>query len=468
MSGEEFHPEMASKETPTGSNQASSTDKTTVHQVDNTKGTDESVFARVRHRWLSRGKDKHNKHGGGTSSADMAKPGSSSGQTARSTGGTTASMGGSSSSTRSGDKPAESTATPAVQPGAAGKKADNTTGKEKTKQRPKPGKSKTGNEQTGVKPSQASPVDVEKLTPRTKRKHLSSQEENEAKKGRPASSPKAEDDSQKPSTANGNAATLDKSRKDDKAEKRVLRQISQLNQHPHPAQSRQGGGTAPPESNLNKNQGETTGNLNNQKLFMVTDLELQQMKKDIKDSILSEIRISIKNLIDDGKQDLMEQILPIFEEHVEVHAKLREDLSAAIGNMVRDEQLPDRTEQSDHELKGRMEKLETRVEMLDITSREEILVIDGIVPKHDENLNEQVRDTLNSNMDLGIKPSEIVHTTFLGPRPENPNGKRSIRVKVNDMRLKKSIMKRKGQLRGTEIYVKEHLTPRNNSIFYHA
>ena len=56
----------------------------------------------------------------------------------------------------------------------------------------------------------------------------------------------------------------------------------------------------------------------------------------------------------------------------------------------------------------------------------------------------------------------------MGPRQEDNSRKRSIRVKVNDMRLKKQILKRKGQLRGSHVFVKEHLMAKNSAIFYQA
>ena len=59
-------------------------------------------------------------------------------------------------------------------------------------------------------------------------------------------------------------------------------------------------------------------------------------------------------------------------------------------------------------------------------------------------------------MDIGLKEEEIVTGNFIGKQP--PNGKpKSMKVRLNDRRLKKKI-KKKGQLRPTDIYVKEYLT----------
>ncbi len=54
--------------------------------------------------------------------------------------------------------------------------------------------------------------------------------------------------------------------------------------------------------------------LNNQTMFMVTQTELDKMKKDIVESVLAQINAKVKNLIDDGNALVMNHILPLFEE----------------------------------------------------------------------------------------------------------------------------------------------------------
>ena len=116
----------------------------------------------------------------------------------------------------------------------------------------------------------------------------------------------------------------------------------------------------------------------------------------------------------------------------------------------------------------RLEKIENRLENLEISDREDIIIVDGIRPNPDKPLIEQVCDDINKNMDVDLDYNEVLNCTFIGkddPKNKNP---RSIRLKVNDSRLKRQIIKRKGQLRGSRIFVKEHLTSKNNHIFYLA
>ena len=99
-----------------------------------------------------------------------------------------------------------------------------------------------------------------------------------------------------------------------------------------------------------------------------------------------------------------------------------------------------------------------------------MVVLDGIRPKENSSLKSAVIDAVNSDTDIDLKLSEISHCMLLGSL-DNDNGKpRPIRVKFHDKKVKKIVMKSKSQLRRnkSKIFVKEHLTPRNNNIFYTA
>ena len=146
---------------------------------------------------------------------------------------------------------------------------------------------------------------------------------------------------------------------------------------------------------------------------------------------------------------------------------LRDDLNAAMGNLIKDEEAMDTTHAPvNTELQERCEKLENHVKQLEIISRENIMVVEGVKLEADRPLNDLVREQLNANLDLNIRPSEIVNCTFLGPRQENQQTGRAIHVKVGDMHLKKQIFKRKDKLEGSDMFVKEQLTAKMNSVFF--
>ncbi len=110
---------------------------------------------------------------------------------------------------------------------------------------------------------------------------------------------------------------------------------------------------------------------------------------------------------------------------------------------------------------------ENRIESLEQQDHESILIVDGIKPEVDKTLAQSLQRQLNANMDIALKEDEIVTCNFIGKQLADGKPK-SLKIRLNDRRLKKKIMKKKGLLRTTDIYVKEYLTPKNNSIFYQS
>ena len=136
-----------------------------------------------------------------------------------------------------------------------------------------------------------------------------------------------------------------------------------------------------------------------------------------------------------------------------------------------------------------IKSLDNRVEMLETSDRDDVVIVDGIEPEQNKSLSHSVCNQLNKHMHLKLDPKEIIQCIFIGKidddennidmaDPENDTSDRekvetqkrirTIRVKMFDRRIKKLMLKRKGQLRKSKIYLKEHLTTRNNKIFYQA
>ncbi len=129
--------------------------------------------------------------------------------------------------------------------------------------------------------------------------------------------------------------------------------------------------------------------------------------------------------------------------------------------------------------------MEDRIESLKVNDRDDVIIIDGVVPEANKSLAQSVCNQLNKHMDLKLELTEFVQCNFIGKSEVTPPGNgeavpsevqdsqnevkpRSIRAKMFDKRTKKLMLKRKGQLRKSKIYLKEHLTVNNNKIFYFA
>ncbi len=99
------------------------------------------------------------------------------------------------------------------------------------------------------------------------------------------------------------------------------------------------------------------------------------------------------------------------------------------------------------------------------SDRATVLLIEGLEIKNYEPLKKQVVNMLNRWMDLKINEDNIPEAFFhTGPREGNYI--RPIKIRVCDRNLKERILKRKGMLKPTQIYIKEHLTDKQDTIFY--
>ena len=107
-----------------------------------------------------------------------------------------------------------------------------------------------------------------------------------------------------------------------------------------------------------------------------------------------------------------------------------------------------------------------RIESLEISDGEDVIVIDGITPDENHRLAYSVVTQLNNHMDMNRHYDGIIHCSLMGKPEPGDIRPRTIIAKLYDRRTKKMMMKRKGQLQRSKIYLKEHLTMKNNHIFY--
>ena len=79
-----------------------------------------------------------------------------------------------------------------------------------------------------------------------------------------------------------------------------------------------------------------------------------------------------------------------------------------------------------------------------------------------QNLEHQVIGFLNNKLELNIKPADInACHTIKNKQREKPD---NIIIRFISRKNKVEVLKRSRKLKGTNIYINEHLTPKNNEI----
>ena len=132
-----------------------------------------------------------------------------------------------------------------------------------------------------------------------------------------------------------------------------------------------------------------------------------------------------------------------------------------------------------------IECLEEKVEELEQYSRRENIIITGLKTRHRtyarastqvisdahnqnapeeelQNLEHQVIGFLNNKLELSIKPADInACHTIKNKQREKPD---NIIIRFISRKNKVEVLKQSRKLKGTNIYINEHLTPKNNEI----
>ena len=121
-------------------------------------------------------------------------------------------------------------------------------------------------------------------------------------------------------------------------------------------------------------------------------------------------------------------MLPAIAELHEKHVALERNMNDALVNIVPNAN----TGTINKKLTERVEKLENRCENLEISDREDVIILDGIKPcNKDVPLAEHAQLELNANMDIKLDESEVVSCSYIGKPEPAPNGnRRSIKMKT--------------------------------------
>ena len=116
------------------------------------------------------------------------------------------------------------------------------------------------------------------------------------------------------------------------------------------------------------------------------------------------------------------------------------------------------------------EQLKEQKEMLEVVTRQErvdVLLIDGFLLERGKSLKLNVCENIKYYFEEDIDPSAIKHVSRFGQNGDDGMPK-SLRVKFHDPDFKNMLMNKKGKLRGTDVYIREHLTAHQLDIYTQA
>ena len=94
-------------------------------------------------------------------------------------------------------------------------------------------------------------------------------------------------------------------------------------------------------------------------------------------------------------------------------------------------------------------------------------MVDGFYLKRGKSLKTNVVENIKYYFDVDIKVEEIKHVSRFGSSElgEIPH---SLRIKFHDPDFKNKLMSLKGKLKGTEVFIREHLTAHQLDVYTQA
>ena len=191
------------------------------------------------------------------------------------------------------------------------------------------------------------------------------------------------------------------------------------------------------------------------------NLNSTSQDKDIASEI-NEIKDSLQFM--SGKLDMLQQI--------------KSDLTRAL-------QVIDKLQHENRLKEDKIKELERRMDEMEQYSRNENLVITGLNCRYKsyarastnnseiitedteeelETLENQVLEFLNTKLDLDLEPSEIAACHPINAKKT----KKDIIVRVVNRKTKIHILRKAKQLKGTQVFINEHLTKRNGELAKHG
>ena len=165
--------------------------------------------------------------------------------------------------------------------------------------------------------------------------------------------------------------------------------------------------------------------------FTISEYDFNRLRQLVSLSVRPEMRDYVLKLVSEESKLLSQDLEPIMESLEENQKALEEKLNSAVKNMAAPQagaklasvNLPTA-------LQTRIEKVEHRVETLEILERDDVIIVDGLENKHKKPLDEEICDELNHHTDLTLHPSELMKCSFIGSLKNPPTLPRSIRVKL--------------------------------------
>jgi len=164
--------------------------------------------------------------------------------------------------------------------------------------------------------------------------------------------------------------------------------------------------------------------------------------KDVSDSLVSQFREECKSLIEETRKEIIE----IVDEKIEVV-----EMAASTQN-------------------DRIKALEKWADNADQEARSMNLIIRGLTTTNsqtEEELITHVATTLSRKLDAKILPNDIRFVIRLG-KDKNDNNTRPIKVAFHERRAREYIYKKRGMLKGTNIWLCDDLTAKRSKLAYSA
>ena len=112
--------------------------------------------------------------------------------------------------------------------------------------------------------------------------------------------------------------------------------------------------------------------------------------------------------------------------------------------------------------------LDDRLEENERNDRLGVLILEGLKHSKEGTLKTHVCNTIKKYMDINIKDTDMIHCYRFGEDGQESGLPRQVKIRFKDPTIKQAIMRLRGNLRQTGIFLKEHLTTRQHNIFYQA
>ena len=141
-----------------------------------------------------------------------------------------------------------------------------------------------------------------------------------------------------------------------------------------------------------------------------------------------------------------------------VYESLNHDIQVKLENMTK-------LEKDITDLKRKLEKASSDIRDHDLYSRRNCLRIHGIPESPDEKTDELVMKLSQEKLGVQLVPSDIDRSHRLTPRNAQSEGPRVLIVKFTRYNTRDQIYRARTELRGTKIFINEHLTKERQMLF---